>query len=454
MKIIKLTILLIICLSMNVFLFSCSKRNIIYKLHDEVLFTAKESDLYDWIYVEDYRNVYPSLDSGEYGELVDCILNVEWNKVEDNDNIYMNATVKSIVRAGVYDYNYYEDETSDIIVSGIISSISSIFKYPEYVYKIIDNKPKLFDSFRFADVEKIKYKKEPIISDVDVNNFKINDASQLSLCESKIDKIIIPEQYTKNKTIPSFAFINNDIISEIEIVGDVGQINPNAFIYSAEKIIINGDIGNIEPKGFGFGSEIIINGKIENYTEYSFFYCDKVHYNGGVKQSIDKIDNPSLHLGLYLEYNSSYNLDKDITIKYAPYIDNKFTSKANFVILYKLDDNELENSKVVGNITLNDNRDMYLMNKEKYNTSYMVNNIFYGIKVDNDRLNSFVIPREEFFNSKGIIYIHLKSLSESTYENEVKIIQITLYLKYEIIDNIIYMKYNSVSSTTKYESIN
>ena len=107
---------------------------------------------------------------------------------------------------------------------------------------IIDNKTKLFDSFRFADVEKIKYKKEPIIFDVDVNNFKINDASQLSLCESKIDKIIIPEQYTKNKTIPSFAFINNDIISEIEIVGDVGQINPNAFIYSAEKIIINGDI--------------------------------------------------------------------------------------------------------------------------------------------------------------------------------------------------------------------
>lgn len=432
---------------------SFNDKNVTYKIGDYVFYetTTSENEIveYDWIYVENYMQFL--VDEYHYlyktsGTTIDCILNVKWNKVEDNNNIIMNAEVKSILRAGIFDVYNYSLNTDDILISGIIYSDDPTFVYPEFVYRNINNEIVTKDSFRFVDFELLEFEEslgELIYDDVDVNTFIVKDANQLVYCNSEINKIVIPEQYTKNKSIPGFLFSNKNKLDEIEISGDVGQINPNAFVDSAYKITIKGNIKNIEPLGFVSGCEITINGNIENYNKYSFYKCDKINYDNGIFQVLDYFENKRYDIGLFIEFKNSYNLSEGIKILYTPYVDTKFEYDGDLIVSYNVD-NKDNNSNIVESIILDDNLEIYRESKINYNQDYYLWSKFVGREFQQESLKEIVITESELSSETGILFFSAEFIDEDRFDNLIYICKVLCSLKYEIIDDVIYLQYNDV----------
>lgn len=428
--------------------------NVTYKIGDYIFYETKTCEdkiiEYDWIYVENYMEFL--VDEYHYlyktsGTTIDCILNVKWNKIEDNKNIIMDAEVKSILRAGIFDVYEYSLNTDDILISGIIYSDHPTFVYPEFVYTNINNEIVTKDSFRFVDFELLEFEEslgELIYDDVDVNTFILQDANQLFYCNSEINQIVIPEQYTKNKSIPSFCFSSNNKIDEIKILGDVGQINPNAFYNSAHKIVVNGNINNIEPLGFVSGCEININGNIGKYNKYSFYKCDKINYNDGILQVLDYFENKRYDIGLYIEFKNNYNLNDGIKLLYRPYIDTEFKYDGELIVSYNVDNIE-RSSNVVESFVLSDNLETYYESIINYNQDYCLWNRFVGREFQQESLKEIVITESEICEQTGILYFSAEFIDEDRFDNRIYICKVLCSLKYEIINDVVYLQYNDVT---------
>lgn len=424
---------------------SCNMKKTIYKIDNEIILTTRKNLNLDWIYLEDYISIleqkYHLVDYYEKGILIDAILNVEWNKVESSTETIMDGKVKSILRTGIFDDYIYLDDSSDVIVSGIIKSDNVIYKYPEYAYKIINNNVELVDSFQFVDISKMKLKNTETIYDLDVNRLIVEDVRQLAYCESEISEIIIPKQYTENKVIPEFAFYNTEKLNKIEVLDKIGNINPYAFSNTADEIVICKDVNIIEPKAFMNCEKITINGNINNNNKYSFENCNKIYYKDEIKQIID--NNLELYniMDIYLDLNYSYNLNNNINIKYLPYFNFSIEHCEKFNMSYSINEDNEQNSNIIESYIISEGYNPYYAQYEKYNRQFNELCWFNAIKIDDNQLFNLNLTKDEFNIENGDIYIYMKLIDEQLYNLQIYTQIVKITISYEIVNNNIYFKY-------------
>ena len=71
-------------------------------------------------------------------------------------------------------------------------------------------------------------------------------------------------------------------------------------------------------------------------------------------------------------------------------------------------------------------------------------NKFVGREFQQESLKEIVITESELANETGIIYFSAEFIDEDRFDNRIYICKVLCSLKYEIINDVIYLQYNDV----------